>query len=75
MCRITTLLTTALLMTIGCAHTTPMALGTDHPAHAEAAAAPVPPRSTVLVPSAPPATVPARGAAETPHDARKEPRP
>lgn len=48
----------ASLLLAGCARTTPMALGPDHPASPDAPVAPVPPPSTTLAVSAPPTALP-----------------
>jgi hypothetical protein len=46
-------LLSASLLLVGCARTTPMVLGPDHPASPDAPVAPVPPPSTTLAVSAP----------------------
>ena len=69
-----TLPLTALLLLVGCAETTPMAPGRDHPANPGAAAAPVPPPSTTLAVTPTPSTKPARDDDAKPpsHDAHHE---
>jgi hypothetical protein len=67
-----TFLVAGLFLLTGCAGTTPMTLGPDHPANPDAPEAPVPSRSTVLAVSTPAATAPASPATTTPgtvHDA------
>ena len=57
MSRITFLLAASLSLA-GCAGTTPMVLGPDHPANPNAAVAPVPPPSTTLAVSTDATTMP-----------------
>ena len=59
-------LLTASVLLAGCARTTPMAVGPDHPANPDAPAAPLPPPSNTLAITVTPTTVPADVRAHAP---------
>ena len=61
---ITSFLTTSILL-VGCAGTTPMAVGPDHPANPDAPIAPLPSPSTTLAIAAAPTTATATGSADS----------